>query len=608
MSSANVRTGIDAWVASTLPTSNFGTTKTLHVNGSGSPDDFAYLWFKNPAPKGSTILSAHLLVYGFGTFASSAVTLQRIASTWKDSKITYNNRPGVTGSTVTVTQSNTDGAEWDFDVTSLLQTVTDGAANYGFRLSTTATATRQFYALNSSVHRPVLVVSWVDPPDAPHTLSPSGGRAVSLTKPTLRFDYVDVSGSEALAAIQVQINHGSASFGSPTFDSGTVATADPELDLTATAYGGLSGGTTAYWRVRVQNAAGIWSAWSDAASFVKVAKSSLTIDNPAVAPNNFVSDPTPEIFWTFGGTQTAWRMWVALDNAPTDFLYDSGRQLGADASHTLPSKILTDQGATYRVVVYVYDNVDRESTPGDPVYVRVVRAFTFAEDPTPNPVTSLAAAQVAAGQPRVALTWNRSTAPDKFTIVRGGKVVDSDLDPADLFVSGTSYRYVDKDAFPHFTHTWKVQAVVNGKSSQGNPTVSLKYEVSAIWLVNPADDSLVPIRIIGSDGGASFDMPETAAVYAPVTAKKVVRITQGQRGLEGSVAGRITDFAGGSASSWTNYMANFKAAPDTELRLMIGAQTIPVIIGNVVIAPLAGGRADDRAVSFNFWSLAGPPS
>ena len=56
---------------------------------------------------------------------------------------------------------------------------------------------------------------------------------------------------------------------------------------------GPSGGT---WPVRVQNAAGVWSDWSDPVSFTRVNKATLTINNPAASPNNFVNDRDHAIY------------------------------------------------------------------------------------------------------------------------------------------------------------------------------------------------------------------------------------------------------------------------------------------------------------------------
>ncbi|MGH3010199.1 MAG: DNRLRE domain-containing protein, partial [Gaiellaceae bacterium] len=242
MSSATLRNGIDSWVGSNEPGTNRGGDKRLIVRSDGTITNYSYIYFKNPAPRGATVTSATLRLFSLGTFASKAVRARLIIRSWRESFITWNNAPDVSGVGPTVTQASTaDGQEWAFDVTALLQALSDGQANYGFRLAATvvdATIAR-FYSLDSAVNQPVLDVEWSDAPVAPHTLSPSGGRATSLAAPVLRFDYADPAGQSPLTAVQVQVNNNADQFTTPTFDSGTVATTLPELDLSTTTYVGL---------------------------------------------------------------------------------------------------------------------------------------------------------------------------------------------------------------------------------------------------------------------------------------------------------------------------------------------------------------------------------
>lgn len=602
MSQATATTGIDSFVASDHADTNYGTAKSMIIRDpSSGVTAYGFLWLKSPAPLGATVISATLRLYGRATFASMAVTVARIAASWSESKLTYTNRPTATGSAVTVTQANgADGTEWDFDVTALMQSIANGAVNYGLRITTTGNRA-EFYSLNAASFRPVLDVTWSDAPNQPHTLSPSGGRSVSIAKPVVRFDYVDVSGSQQLAAVQVQID-AAGNFASPGFDSGTVAASVPELDLATTAYAGLSAGSSTQWRVRVQDAAGLWSAWSDPAAFARTNQPTLTINNPAVGPNNFVTEFTPPITWTFAG-QAAYRVRISLDSDPAHPLHDTGKITATTTTYTLPAGVLTSQSVAYRVTVDAWDAVSREATPGDTPYVEAFRAFTFSLSGSVGTVTSLTATPDTAGSPAVTLTFNRSTAPDSFTVLRDGVRAASGLLPGDLFVSGTQYRYIDRYAAPNKQHTWTVQAVVGGVTSTSNPTASATANTPAVWLASDDLALLVPIHVTDN---SNFDMPDAAATYYPVGTAAAVRITQARRGLEGSVSGRVIAYAGGTAAAWVSNLLTFKSKPDIELSLALGAQTLRVVIGNVVVAPLVGGNADDRACSFSFWSLDGP--
>lgn len=605
MTQATARTGIDAFTKSDAPTQNVGLRNTLVVRGSGPPYDHIFVFLKTPVPRGANVIDAHFKICGVGNSgATFTVTLERIAAKWNERTIDYSNEPGVTGSAVSVTGTQSaDGQVWDFDVTPLLQTVANGGVYYGFRLTTSSSSQHLFYSLNASDNRPVLEVEWSDAPDAPTELIPSAGAAVSVAKPVLQFNYHDVSGSVELAAVQVQIN-GSNVWTSPTFDSGTVATSDPELDLATTSYAGISIAATAWWRVRVQDAAGLWSDWSTGHSFTRVAKGTLTITNPPAPTSNFVEDATPTLTHTLtGATQTAAR-WQIIDEAnPTVVIHDSGKRTTTATSYTLPDGVITSDTATYREILWVWDNQDRVQTPGDKVYLEASRLFTY-QDGVLTQVTSLTAVQSASGQPHVKLEWDSAVAPDYFSIWRNGKVIAHDIDPAEHLVSGTSYRFFDLTAPPHVTNVYKVKRKVSGVLS-ASPTASVAFEVPAIWLLDPDSKKLVPI-LIGDDDSFTFDMPEVAGEYVAINGDSVIRIVQAQRGLEGSISGHVLAYAGGAAVDWVNNFLYMKARPQQTYRLSIGAQNLPVKLGHMVSAPKVGGGPDDRKVSLYFWAQGGP--
>jgi hypothetical protein len=593
VSSAVVRAGIDAWAAQNAPTTNYGASRYLFLS-SGATTRYAYLWLKSPAPLKSTVTKATLRVYGAGNWGAGAVpvAVQRIASTWKVGQLNWNNKPGVAGAIVTKSAANTvDGQLWEFDVTTLMQTIATGATNYGLRISATTTAYHAFYSLDDATYKPTLEVAWSDAPDTPHTLSPGGSRAVSLAQPTLNFDYVDVSGSVALAACQVQIDP-AGNFTTPAWDSGAIPVTESELDLTTTTYPGLALNATTKWRVRVQDGAGLWSGWSDAATFTRIAP-----------PNAFVSEWTPPIIWSFTGqTQKAWLIRVANFDNPARYLFNTGwRTSATDNSFTLPAGVLTTNGDVYDVELFIQDRINREATSGDPAYVYIRRPFTYKEDGTPNPVTHLTFTDFG-DRPYAQLNWQRSTAPDYFAVLRDGHVAGTNLLPDDLITGGTSYQWVDQDAAGNVPHTWVVQAYVNTKGSSGNPSVKGTIVTPAIWLTDTTSNRLVALLAAEQ---VDFSMPDSATVYEPIEADAVVRVTQAQRGMEGSISGLITTYAGAANTTFVSNMFWFKARPQLPLRLTIGSMNLRVILGNVTIAPTPNGDVNDRAVSFDFWSLDG---
>ena len=83
------------------------------------------------------------------------------------------------------------------DVTAMMQSVSLGDPWYGFDVSSANLVPGLiFYGPTYATvdYRPRLEVTWSDAPEKPGGLAPSGGRAISGTKPIVRCDYVDVSG------------------------------------------------------------------------------------------------------------------------------------------------------------------------------------------------------------------------------------------------------------------------------------------------------------------------------------------------------------------------------------------------------------------------------
>lgn len=614
MGRATIRGGYDTdtWVRK--PTQiNWGRV-TLNVNGSGADASEAFLYLRTPVPRGSTVKSATLRLWAKGASSGSrTVTVMRIASSWKAGKLNWNNRPGIIqGSARTVNISTvTDGQLLEFDVAGHLQTVADGSAHYGWRITTNATTTHKFYSKDADKLQPQLVVEWADAPGAPTGLVPSSG-VVSLSKPVLRFDYADLSGDE-IDAVRVQIdptqNGTTPAWTTDTAYPNGYPTLVPELDLAGTTYPGLASGATTSWRVKVQDATGLWSGWSDWATFTRRVKGTLTITNPPAPPNNYVTEPTPPIIWSFSGTQSSYRVRIlrASDRA---ILWDSGRRQGSANSIDVPfqrrhelwstiewwTRVLVDD-ENYIASVLVWDEYDRETSPGDPSYVMAERQFFMDDDLTVAPPT-LTVAQDGI-TPWVVLTWNRSTAPDEWVVFRDGRRV-AVLDAGDVSAGGTSYRWADGTAEPHATHSYQVQAVVNRKAGERSNTVTVMLDPEGIWLLDLSnEDSAV---IFGNDAG-TWTMTDQAASYTPVGGNRTIRVVTGMRGLEGNITGQLVDTWGYTAKGVESVLLGFKERPTRPYQLVAGDISIPVILGDLTVFPTPSTSGQDilKGVSFDYW-------
>lgn len=604
---------VDSWANSDLASKNYADGPHL---GLKSASAYAFLRFTLPRDfkptqdRSVTVESATLRVYTKGSWGvTPTLTVKRVSESWGPQKLTWNNKPAVTGSGATESHSSAaDGDVFEVDVTTLMQTVANGADWYGFRVETSNGALKYLYSSNSPLEdfRPTLELTWSEAPQQPTRLSPAGGRSVSIAKPVVSCEFDDRAGSTAMQAIQVQVD-AAADDVSPDFDSGTVTATVPELDLSTTAYAGLTAGTSTQWRVRVQDASGLWSPWSDWAEFSRDNKGTLTIDNPAASPNDFVEEWTPEFAWTLTGeTQVAYQAIVTAADDLTTYLWDSGRTKGPADTVTPPKGVLVDD-ETFTLIIRIWDSSDREHTPGDPVWTQATREFTVEESATPTPVATLSTAQVDDG-PYIDLDFTRATAPDSFTVRRntagnGYKTIDSDLDPSDLFVSGTSYQYIDRDAPANRQHVYKVIAVVNHQASTTNPTATITNSTSGIWLF----DHDLEIEVFVNNGDqSSFDAVEQSTWFAPLGAGRQTLITQGMQGLSGTIVGTLTATAGRTAEAWTDRMNRIKGRAGKRVRLTLGNDSIPVVLSNVVIAPLEDSETE-KALSFDFQQVGDLP-
>ena len=598
---------VSTWVDHDLPAKPHPGVKWIQLRAdTTSHGRRGFLYFNRPFEWGQSLTTLKLHLYSQALTGTRTVTLGFVSAPGFDKGISnanWNNAPGV-GSTVAVAQAAaSDGTEWVFDIKTAAQTISDaGKGWFGFRFTIDNDAVSKFYSSYALDFQPWLEVEVSDAPEEPTVLVPDGG-VVSVQKTWVRCDFTDYSGDQTMNAIQVQLDTSASGFGTPDFDSGTVLSDSPQLDLSTTAWGGLTAGSSIYWRVRVRDGSLKWSPYSDPAQFTRQNKSTLTITNPPVS--GLVTEFTPPITWTFSGTQTGYRViiWrIGAATLPDTVVHDSDVISGTALSYTLPVGVLIEDGQTYKAEVRAYDQYDRENLPGDLPYVVATRNFTVTTGATAV-VTSLAAtAQTIYGErsPFVKLTWSQATMPDSYTIKRDGKVVDADLDPADLLVSGTSYAYTDYGARANVQHTWKVQANVSGINSADVSVVTTVIEVPGVWLYDQDLENI--ILITGTDPG-SWEMPENAAEHMVVNANRPVRITAGQYGWKMQSGGdwKFVRTADGTqdGTSFEALMMKLKEHPNRKIWINAGTRAARFILYDIVCPILdAPATPSDVGVSF----------
>lgn len=593
------------WTAETQPTkSYFGQTSYVAVSGATGGRMQSILWFSSPFdPDGGNVVKATLTIKtrkitGAGTHSITA----GLASKWslRFGWVNFSNRPGYAGTTVTTTKAGVqaDGVAWTFDMTKQMQAVADGQGMYGIVLSSTAAEILLVDGASSGVRAATLDVEWTMAPKPPTSLAPSSGRAVSVSRPVLRWDFFDHSGEKLLKAIQMQTST-AASFASVEWDSGAISTHWCTLDLASTTFPAMTSGQVVWWRVRNQDTAGLWSGWSAPQSFTYRPLPTVTLQNPSPA-TPYIVDPTPPIGWTVaGGTQASWRVGIYVWNATRGWILvdQSGLQTGTATSWT-PAKPLQWTDATYRIAVDVFDGVQREVTPG---------ALDYASDsedvqwkPT-SPVTSATnpKATILNSAGWMDLTWTNAQQPDVWLVYRDGKMIYRGVGASLLRGSAPSYGFTDRWV-PSGEHRWWIVGIGGDKRWEA-AGITATVDMVGTWLVN--EETGAAVCFVG-DTEHDMVMPEDVAVHTPLGGRYSVAVTSGQRGYEGTIAGVIIDTPrmpdGHSATYWHDTLMAFKADVGQTYRLVVEGISFPVKVTNITAASIPGYARQAWRASFAF--------
>jgi hypothetical protein len=548
----------------------------------------------------ATCAVATITFYAAGASTGSrTLSLQRAGDSWDPGTITFNDQPGVVGTIATASVGTlADGDPIVFTVTNPVQTIVNGAANYGFRLTTNAATAHKVYGFGSD-HPPVLSIAYYVKPSKSTGIKPAGG-AVSTNKPTITWPYVDPDGTD-LAAVKVQIDAANNFVSGIDFDSGWVTSAEAELDLTTTAYAGLANAATTYCRVQVRDADGGESAFSDPVSFSRQDQGSLAISTPA---STTIKDATPTITWALtGATQAYWQVIVTRDDDPSVILHKTQKNRGTSTSHTLPEGVIDDEGIPYRIYVRTWDNVHRVPVPGFPTYVQAIKTVTVADGAAGAPA-GLTAVQYG-DLPAVLITFTRATPPNSFTLVRDGRVIRALLDPDDLFVSGTTYQYIDWTAPPRRSLSYQARAVVSGDQSPRCAADTVTTTPEGTWLVDTSVEPARWIRVRGTSVG-DWQRSDTYVVHRVLGAAGAVKITSAMGGIDGTFKGAMHDGdAGVSVETQLNRINLMLAHPDRILRLIGGQLNMPVVAADLSpgVHEFLMETFDKATASFKFWQV-----
>lgn len=564
----------DTYVDHADATKNFASSGVLKLRAdTTSVGKKAYLAFARPFPLGVTITSAYLTIYRAGAWTGTkTVKVNRVTTAWKASTLDWSPQPTVDTANQGSLAANAgaDNSKMQVDITALMQDISDGSTCTGLQITLTQDAEvsiRSKDCLDKTL-APVLEIAWTTGPVIPSSsLLPSGGQAVATSTPRLTWGYQD-SADQTSYHVQVSTDGITAD----VYNSGVINSSDHFLD--SSGHFTVGAGVTRYWRVQVWDSTGAGSGWSAWQTFTRTDLSSLTLS----APGATTDDLTPTVSWTFGGTQSRYKVVVEKLNASTG-AYDPWCELSGNtttASARVPDDKALNSADTFKFTVSVWDNVARAYDE----YATVSQVTTYVRSGVPAATTTLTATAVS-GTPAVLLHWTATT-PDYFCLKVDGLEVMPRIVPGDVSIS-SYYELEYWGASPGVSHTYEIERVVDSagvlQNSDANPTASATASPIGVFLVDQTTNLKDPtwVRILGH-GDASLDLGETAATYYPVGSQSPRRIQSTLRGYEGSFSGLLDTQA--DRDAFLDLKGRLK-----ELRLIMGDINIPIIMEGASSAP-----------------------
>lgn len=579
------QTSFDAWVNQARTDNNYGDSDHLRMDNTTSNKKYGFLHFPLQLPSDATIISATLTMYLDGAWDSSnTVTVSRVTQKWREGRVSYTNMPTVTatGAATAAVTSGVNKQALSATVTTIVQSWVNGSSNYGLRLANSVSGIRDIFSsehANPAV-RPILTVTYSLPPDAPRDLRADGDRAVSTSHPVLLWT------SDTPTNAQIVVDNNS-DFSSPLIDPGYIAQSEQQFDTAA--YTALTDNTQYYWKVRIKDANGVASAYSDSASFYYRTLGSLAISVPS---GSTVTSTTPTFTHALTGRTQAYVEYELFEDGVS--VYKRDRLATTATSFVVPAGYIKDPSASYIMYIRVWDNYDREGLGGALAYTQASKTFTLTTGATQVP-TALAATQV---KGHVHLTWTKGTTPDNFVLLANGVVVDDDIDPALALISGTSYQWDYYSAIP-WTGTavsYTIRAELSSILSASSTASTLEFKPIGVWLIETTGAR--EVQILGQENIDS-KIGEIGVVYFPVGRRDPLRIIDSIRGYEGTVSGVLSEHVQTLALNLAG-IQYIKGHPTADLRLVYGHRNMPVIIAETSLELLANGP-ETYAISFEYY-------
>ena len=209
------------------------------------------------------------------------INIYRITQSWSEgtsvglssSNATIYPGPSVTSTNAKINAAiTTSESTWDtFDITNLIVDAFNAGVFYGVQLRAnqedgsdiTEIRTRE----NSTSNDAYITVTYSTntAPNAPTSLSPTGGSVLNTLTPTFTGTFSDPDSGDSMSGYQIIVYNDSGGT-SVKWDSGTLSGSGSSFSKVY-AGGALTGNTTYYWKGRTKDAAGAWGAYSSLQQF-----------------------------------------------------------------------------------------------------------------------------------------------------------------------------------------------------------------------------------------------------------------------------------------------------------------------------------------------------
>jgi len=234
----------DALVREADPSTAFGTTTALRVDGGTDPDVQTYLRFSVAGLSGN-VQSATLRLWATSP-TNNGPSVFTTSSTWGESTITWANRPGLTGSGVGKVTAIATSTWAEFDVSSLVT----GDGTYDLVLAGTSTDGVDFQS-REAANDPQLVITTQAGSDTSAPTAPSGLTATA--NGSTRIDLAWTASTDDVGVVGYEIFRGGS----------LLTTVGPVTSYADTT---VSSGTSYTYKVRAFDGAGNRSAFSNTAT------------------------------------------------------------------------------------------------------------------------------------------------------------------------------------------------------------------------------------------------------------------------------------------------------------------------------------------------------